>query len=175
MIGAVVLHDDQKRNLVFRRRPQRARRHHQIAVGLNRHADAPVLPVGERRAHRRRRVVADALGAGAADVLVVLGEVPQPQRPVHPAGHERPVLVLELRPQLHRQPRGADRARVPAVGCVGARPLERLRGSLRPPARRAAERFRRVAGRQPSSPPRSAPAAWLRRRRRSTCRPRRSA
>ena len=36
VIGAIVLHDDQQRNLVMRRGPQRAGRHHQVAVGLDR-------------------------------------------------------------------------------------------------------------------------------------------
>ena len=93
-----------------------------------------MFPVRERGAHGGGRVIADAFAAGAADVLVVLREIPQPQRPVHPAGDKRPVFVFDLRPQFHRQACCADRARVPSVRRVGFRLLVGLavgRGDLR--------------------------------------------
>ena len=41
----------------------------------------PCLLIRQRRAHRRRRAVADAVRALPADVLIVLVEIPQPHRP----------------------------------------------------------------------------------------------
>ena len=66
----------------MRRGPQNSRRVHQVAVALNVDGQAAVLAVGQRRAHGRWRAVADAVAARAADVLVVLVEIPQPLRPV---------------------------------------------------------------------------------------------
>jgi len=83
--------------------------------------------VGERRAERGRRRIADAHAAAVADELVRLIHGPQPLRPVaHLCSRrrERPVLVLDLRVELRAQPRRRNRARVPAVGRVEARTLE---------------------------------------------------
>ena len=127
VIGAVVVHHRQQRNPVMRRGPQDAGRVHQIAVGLDADDEASVLLVRERRADGRRSAVADACAARRADVLIRLVERPQPHRPpAHEVDrrHERPVAVLDLRPQLGRQPRGADRARVPGIRGFGARALE---------------------------------------------------
>ena len=60
VVGAVVVHDAQQRNAVMRRGPQHAGRVHQVAVVLDVDRQPAVLLVGERRAHRRRRAVADA-------------------------------------------------------------------------------------------------------------------
>ncbi len=81
MIGAVVVHDGQQRDAVMRRRPQHARRVVQVAVALNIHRQAAMLAIRQRRAHRRRRAVADAVSAVSAEVLIVLLEIPHPQRP----------------------------------------------------------------------------------------------
>ena len=43
VIGAVVVHDAQQRNLVMRRGPQHAGRVHQVAVGLDADREAAVL------------------------------------------------------------------------------------------------------------------------------------
>ena len=77
MIGAVVVHHGEQRNVVMRRGPQNSGGIHQIAVILDIHREAAVFPVGERRAHRGGRAVTDAVAAGAADVLIVLVEIPQ--------------------------------------------------------------------------------------------------
>ena len=140
VIGAVVVHHGQQRDLVMRGGPQHAGRVQQVAVALDVHRQPPVLPVGQRAADRRRRAVADAGAARAAEVLVVLVEVPQPERPaaaVAALGHERPVLVPDLRPELRGQPRGADRRRVPRVRGLGARRVERARVRLLEPRARA--------------------------------------
>ena len=63
----------------------------------------PVFLVRHRRAERRRSHVADAFAARAADVVIVLIEIPEPQRPVADPDrvrNQRPVFVLQLRPQL---------------------------------------------------------------------------
>src|SRR5215475_2273505 len=100
--------------------------HHKIAVRLNRDGESAMLLVRKRGPDGRRRVVADAFAARASDVLVVLGEIPQTQRPVHPTRYQRPVFVPDLLPQLHREARGADWARVPSIGGVGLRAFVRV-------------------------------------------------
>ena len=60
VIGAIIVHHREKRNVVMRRSPQHARRVHQVAIVLNIHREAAVFLVGQRRAHCRRRAVADA-------------------------------------------------------------------------------------------------------------------
>src|SRR5438309_706453 len=72
-----------------------------------------------RASPRRRRAVADPVGALSADVLVVLVEVPQSCRPVtqeHHVGDERPVFLLDLVPEFGGQPRSGDGACVPTPG-----------------------------------------------------------
>ena len=64
---------------------------------------ASMLAVGESRAHSRRSAVADARTALPADVLVVLLEIPKTSGPGAleiVVGNERPVFILDLRPQL---------------------------------------------------------------------------
>ncbi len=125
VVAAVVVHHGELRDLVLCRRPQHARRIHQVAVGLDVDRDAAEVAVGERGAHRGRRAVADAEAAGAADPVMVLGERPQAVLPVaHVArlGNDRPVEALDRVVGFHHQARGADRARVPAErgGLLGA-------------------------------------------------------
>ena len=60
-------------------------------------------------------------------ILIVLVEIPQPQRPAadkRHIGYQRPVVILDLRPQLGGQARRADGARVPGIGRFGARALQ---------------------------------------------------
>ena len=126
MVGAVVLHDVEDRDLVVRRRPHRARAEHEVAVAAERDGEAAVLLVGERRADRGRQVIADAGAAGDAVPLVRLLEVPQPMHPAvadRGADH-RPVLVLDLVVDLGAHPRGGDRACIPADRGVGLRLLD---------------------------------------------------
>src|SRR5204862_7283771 len=73
-------------------------------------------------------------GTLAADVAVMLVEVPQPPGPAADEPlprHERPVVVPDLIPQLRGEPRQADRARVPAVSGALHRRLARLPVRLR--------------------------------------------
>ena len=81
--------------------------------------------VGERRAERGRRVVADAGAARSAVPAVRLVEIPQPVRPgvADRVADQRPVLVLDLGIDLGAQAAGGDRARIPAHGGVGLRLL----------------------------------------------------
>ena len=79
MIGAVVVHDAQQRNAVMRGGPQDSRRIHQVAVALDVDREPAMLAIGQRRAHRGRRAVADAVPALPADVVIVLVEIPQPR------------------------------------------------------------------------------------------------
>jgi hypothetical protein len=52
VIGTVVVHDDQQRDLVFRRHPQRAGVVHQVAVGLEIDDQPAIAFVRERDAKR---------------------------------------------------------------------------------------------------------------------------
>src|SRR5262245_36273810 len=84
--------------------------------------------VRERAADRRRRAVSDASAACVAQPLVWLVEVPETPRPAAEiarvvTGHERPVLRLDLRPQLRGEPSRADRARAPREAGVDARAI----------------------------------------------------
>ena len=119
MIGAVVVHDGQQRNLVMRGGPKDAGSVVEIAVALDVDADAPVFAIGQRRANRGGRLIADAIGSVAADVLVVLGEIPQAQGPIAEESHvgdQRPVFAFEGVPQLGGDAGGADGAGVEAEG-----------------------------------------------------------
>ena len=55
MIGAVVVHDVEHRNLVMRRRPQRAGHEHEVAVAVEGDREAAMPLVGERRTERGRQ------------------------------------------------------------------------------------------------------------------------
>src|SRR5215467_10424403 len=88
----------------------------EIAVALDIDGQAAVLLVGQSGADSRGRAISDAISAATADELVMFVEVPQPGGPVTDeiqGGHERPVFVLDLVPQLGRQARSAHRARIP--------------------------------------------------------------
>src|ERR1035437_10112827 len=116
MVAAVVVHHGEKRNFMPRRGPQHARRVHQIAVGLDAHGEPAEIAVGERGADRPARAVAHAVTARRSEPVVVLLHRPEPVRPVADiAGgrHQRPIEVLDLRPDLHGEASRADRARIP--------------------------------------------------------------
>ena len=81
VIRAVVVHHHEQWDVMMRRGPQYAGGVHQIAVAIDAHRQPPVFLVRQRGADRRRRAVAYARAARAADVLVVLGEIPQAHRP----------------------------------------------------------------------------------------------
>src|SRR6187200_3080195 len=77
-----------------------------------------MLPVRERATDRRRRVVADAEAAAIAVVaveLVVIQEAPLPLPRELMSRDDRPVVVLNLPPELGDQARNTHRARVPAI------------------------------------------------------------
>ncbi len=65
MIGAIVVHDAEQRDLVMRGGPQDAGRVVQIAVALDVDGQAAVFAVGQRRADRGRSAVADAVSRPA--------------------------------------------------------------------------------------------------------------
>src|SRR5271165_2323922 len=80
----------------------------------------------ERRPYGCRRAIADSVPARAAKRLVVAFHRPEPLGPIADIARrdQRPVESLDLSPQLHAQPCGADRARVPCHGggTLGALP-----------------------------------------------------
>src|SRR5439155_14745309 len=87
-----------------------------VALDVDRQPAVPL--VRERGPHRRARAVAHPARALSADVLVVLVEVPEAVGPLADEPlprHERPVLALDLRPQLGGQARDANGTGVPAV------------------------------------------------------------
>src|SRR5438128_12680374 len=81
-------------------------------------AEPAVFSVGKRGADRGRIVVAVRHGAGLTDVLMVLFEIPEALRPTAhciAARNQSPVFVLDLRPQLGRNPGGADWTIIPSI------------------------------------------------------------
>ena len=148
VIGAVVVHHDQHRDLVLGGDPERAGVEHQVAVGLDVDHDALRVAVRERHAERN----AD-LGRGAeldAGMPVRLVEVPElAHLLLEVVGGEHPILVLDDLPDLQRQPREGQRRGIPV--------LARVLLPFRPDLRRGACRSR-PCGR------RCAFAAWDRRR-----------
>ncbi len=101
------------------RRPERAGADEvEVAVADDADRQPAVLAVGERAADGGRRVVADAEAAAVAVVaveLVVIQQAPLPLPRELMAGDDRPVVVLNLPPELGDHARHADRAGVPAV------------------------------------------------------------
>src|SRR6267142_4371618 len=121
VVGSVVMHDDEHRNLVMRGSPQHTRREVEIAISLDIDGEPAVLLVGQGSANGCWRVVADTARALAADVLVVLIEVPELVGPTTnealPAD-ERPVFILDQRPQLSCETGKTDGAGIPTEACV---------------------------------------------------------
>src|SRR4030095_10019748 len=111
-----------------------------------------MLLVGERRANRGRRAVANAGATRTAERLLVFVATPEARRPVaHDAalGNQGPVFLLDLTPQFHRQPRRADWTRVPRVRRLSARAIERGRVSLGQPLAALLKHRAFVGGNQP--------------------------
>src|SRR5262249_53957051 len=94
VIGAVVVHHDQDRDLVMRRGPEHAGPVHEIAVVLDRHREDALVAVGERRADRRGRAVADTRAARAADEIIVLFRRPEILVPLHTGDRHAPFLFV---------------------------------------------------------------------------------
>src|ERR1700722_8524249 len=82
MISAIVMDDVKHRNLVMRRRPQRAWIKHEVAVAAEGNREAARLLVGERRTERGRQIVTNSSAARTAIPLIGLIEVPKPMHPV---------------------------------------------------------------------------------------------
>src|SRR5260370_18564132 len=119
MIGAVVVHHREQRDLVMGRGPQHSRSVVQVAVALNADRQPAVLLIGEGCAHSRGSLVADARAALRADIVIGFAEVPQPRGPGTDEAvvrNERPVFILDLSPQFGGKAGGADGALVPADG-----------------------------------------------------------
>ena len=109
---------------VVRSGPQHRGCKQQIAIVLNVHRQPSILLIRKRGAHCCWRVVPDAPSALSSHELIVLIEVPQPQRPVTGVpnvGGKRPIFIFYLRPNFHGHARGADGGRVPGIGCRRAR------------------------------------------------------
>src|SRR5882762_4335450 len=110
--------------------PQDSRGIHHVSVTVDTDGQPAVLFVRERGARGSRRAVALACSTRSANELGMFVEGPQPHRPAackSNVRYERPILILDCRPQFSRQTSDGDRARVPAVGRFGARALQ---GSL---------------------------------------------
>ena len=113
------MHHVQHRDLVMRRGPQHSGRVVQIAVALNIDGQASMLFVGESRAYRGGRLIADTCAALRSDVMVGLAEVPQARGPGTDEAvvrYQRPIFILDLRPDLGGEACGGDRAGVPGDG-----------------------------------------------------------
>ena len=111
MVGAIVVHDVEQRDAMVRGGPQRARHEHEVAIAAERDGEPAVALVGERRADRGRRVVADTGAARYAVPAIRLVEVPQPHRPGVADGvaDQRPVLIPDLGIDLGAHAAGGDR------------------------------------------------------------------
>ena len=125
VIGTVVVHDRQHRQVVVCRRPYRPRRVVEVAVTLDIDDDAIAPARRERCAGAGTKDIAERCGRIHAEVAV--GPVVIPERNVMEpgedrAGREAPVVILDERIELGVHACGGDRAGVPA----GAFDLGRL-------------------------------------------------
>src|SRR5579863_3834806 len=82
VIAAVVVHDGEQRDAMVRGSPKNSRRIIEIAIGLDAHRQSAMFAIRQSSAHGSRRAVAHTARALAADVLIMLVELPQPVRPV---------------------------------------------------------------------------------------------
>src|SRR5437016_6382021 len=106
---------------MIRSGPQASWAHYQVAVLLDVDRDSPILLVRDRRSNCGRRTIPDTISTRATEELVMLGEIPQFQRPVleeREIRHKRPVFVLDQRPQFRSHTGSADRTVVPAHNCL---------------------------------------------------------
>ena len=124
MPRTVVVHDREQRQAVMCCRPERARRVVDVAITLDVDDKTAARPGGERGARACADAVADPGRTLAAEVAV--GPVVRPEVDMMCTGEcarggETPVFVLDQRPQLRVDPRGTDRARMPADTLFGDR------------------------------------------------------
>src|SRR4029077_10557901 len=71
MIAAIVVHYRKQRNFMSCRGPEHTWRVHEVAVGLNRNREAAEIAVRRSRATCRRRSIANAIAARAAQPVIV--------------------------------------------------------------------------------------------------------
>src|SRR5262245_51301581 len=112
LISAVVMHKEQKRNLVVSRRPKRTRPKIQIAVADDPNGEPTSPLVGQRDADRSLRVVADTESTTVTPVTVMLIEIQEHALPVTRelvSRTDAPVVVLDLGTQLTNHALDADR------------------------------------------------------------------
>ena len=102
VIGTVVVHHHEHRDLVLGSHPERAGIEHEIAIRLNVDHDASRALVRERHAKRD----ADLRGGAELDAGMTIGLVEFPELPhllFEIVGGEHPVLVLDHLPDFQRQ------------------------------------------------------------------------
>src|SRR5258707_479022 len=88
--------------MIFIRGTSHARRIYEVTVTLDRDRQPAAVLVGECSAHRSRRAVADSGAARPPEMPIGLVEIPEPHRTaadVAALRDQRPILVLDLRPQ----------------------------------------------------------------------------
>ena len=117
-VAAVVVHDEEHRDLVLGGGPQHARRVHEIAVALIATVSRPCLRLASAAPTAAASAVADAVAAGIAEPVVMLVHAStacaansRPARRAETSDQSSPLICV---PQLDAQPRRADRARIPA-------------------------------------------------------------
>ncbi len=101
----------------MRGRPQHARRHHQIAVAVQRHREPACAPVRQSHAECGAAIVADAAADRTAHGVVVPVHLPQPERPRAEEidfGRHRVFGTADLVPNFGGKPCRADRAGIPS-------------------------------------------------------------
>src|ERR1700746_154174 len=76
VVSAVIMHDTEERNRMVRGGPEHTGCVHQIAVILNRNAQATILFVRQCCSHSSGSTVAHACSAGTAQELIRLLEIP---------------------------------------------------------------------------------------------------
>ncbi len=119
VIRAIVVNDQQERDLVMSRCPQRPRADEvEVAVPHYSDAQAAVPAMAQRASYRPRSVIADSEPPRVTVISIVLVKVQQATLPVAGelmAGHDGPVVGANLCPQLGNQARNADRTGIPSV------------------------------------------------------------
>src|SRR5262249_24474547 len=82
MVGTVIVHHAQQTDTVMSCGPEHARRVHEISVILDIHRQTPILLVCEGCSNSRWSAISHTCSAGAANVLVILVDIPETCRPV---------------------------------------------------------------------------------------------
>src|ERR1051326_258166 len=96
----------------MRRRPEGARRAHEVAVLLNTDGQPSVFLVGQRSANGNRQACTYSAGTAAAQGPIELVCVPQTAATAGDAG---PVLIFDDFPHFSLEPGYADRRGIPSV------------------------------------------------------------